>query len=125
MEKEKAEFEETKKNLAEFFSGMLYAMFVAFTIMGFIGFQNMKDKNDASLAQSTVQAGAYVFLAASKLTHPPGGGFDMVNNRPINLIVGSFALICIYITGVYFAVPIVVRCLYKADLKRVVLSLAD
>ena len=125
MEKEKAEFEEMKKKLADFFSGMLYSMFVAFTIMGFMGFQNMKDKNNASLAQSAVQAGAYVFLAASKLTHPPGGGIDVVNNRPINFIVGSFVLIGIYITGVYFAVPIAVLCLYKADIKRVILSLAD
>ena len=116
MEKEKAEADEKKKKLAEFFSGLLYCSFVTCLILGFIGFPGAKSKEVALFARSICRVSIYIFLAAAKMTDPGTVFFSLFNNRPVNFIVGAFSLVGTYYGDTYFALPAAVWCLYKADL---------
>jgi hypothetical protein len=116
MEKEKAEADDKKKKLAEFFSGLLYCSFVTCLVLGFIGFPGAKNKEGALLARSVCRVSIYIFLAATKMTDPGTLFFSPFNNRPVNFILGSFSLVGTYYGDTYFALPVAVWCLYKADL---------
>lgn len=117
-EKEKIDLNETKRKLAEFFSGCLYSFFITCVIMGLVGFPKEKNKERAELAKFACQVSSYVFLAAARMSYPVGGVLDIVNNRVVNFLVGSLTLVGTYLSGTYFAVPAALWCLYKADLAR-------
>lgn len=117
-EKEKAEIDETKRKLVEFYSGCFYSFFITCVIMGLVGFPSEKNKEKAELARFACQVSSYIFLAAAGMTYPSGVVLDIINNRVVNFLLGSLVLLGTYLSGTYFAVPPALWCLYKADLSR-------